>query len=211
MPGAGITLPIADSGSPMLGPEDRIVYKWMVNDEAGPSLIGPTIIYASGEMNEIVVSYREFPILYNSYDEDQSFFSAVNKARIEGGDSAQYIMPQSDTTGLPDANKTVWKPQLTNFESGRQFGGAPTFFAINGFVYENNLLFEMCVGDNGFHEYAESINDRMGKKLYSKVVGEGQWQVICHVQNHSTKGMVANYRVYPKDNCPLEPLKPLRE
>jgi hypothetical protein len=99
-------------------------------------------------MNEIVVSYREFPILYNSYDEDQSFFSAVNKARIEGGDSAQYIMPQFDTTGLPDANKTVWKPQLTNFENGRQFGGAPTFFAINGFVYANNLLFEMCVGDN---------------------------------------------------------------
>jgi hypothetical protein len=56
-------------------------------------------------MNEIVVSYREFPILYNSYDEDQSFFSAVNKSRIEGGDSAQYIMPQFDTTGLPDANR----------------------------------------------------------------------------------------------------------
>lgn len=99
-------------------------------------------------MNETVASYREFPILYNSYDEDQSLLSGVNKARLEGGGSAQYIMPQFDTTGLPDANMTVWKPQLTNFESGRQFDGAPIFFAINGFVYANNPLFEMCVGDN---------------------------------------------------------------
>ncbi|CAI9630513.1 hypothetical protein GT037_003415 [Alternaria burnsii] len=259
MPGVGTTLPIADYGPPMLGPEDCIVYKWMVNDEAGPSnglpakihsyhsyvslqqdanagLIGPTIIYASGKMNETVASYREFPILYNTYDEDQSFLSGANKARIEGGSSAQYIMPQFDTTGLPDANMTVWKPQLTNFESGRQFDGAPIFFAINGFVYANNPLFEMCVGDNviwgsnaygsashvfhmhgngvvyqRFHEYAESINDGVGKTLYSKAVGEGLWQVICHVQNHHTKGMVANYRVYSKDNCPLAPLKPLRE
>lgn len=45
MPGVGITLPIADSGSPMLGPEDRIVYKWMVNDEAGPSNVLQAKIY----------------------------------------------------------------------------------------------------------------------------------------------------------------------
>jgi hypothetical protein len=45
MPGAGITLPIADSGSPMLGPEDRIVYKWMVNDEAGPSNVLQAKVY----------------------------------------------------------------------------------------------------------------------------------------------------------------------
>jgi hypothetical protein len=37
MPGVNVTLPIADYGPPMLGPEDCIVYKWMVNNEAGPS------------------------------------------------------------------------------------------------------------------------------------------------------------------------------
>jgi hypothetical protein len=99
-------------------------------------------------MNETVASYREFPILYNGYDENQSFLSGANKARLQDSYSAQYTMPQLDTTDLPDANVTVWKPQLTNFGSGRQFSGAPTFFAINGFVYANNPLFEMCVGDN---------------------------------------------------------------
>ncbi|KZM24232.1 uncharacterized protein EKO05_0005797 [Ascochyta rabiei] len=259
MPGVNVTLPIANYGPPMLGPEDCIVYKWMVNNQAGPTgglpakihsyhsyvslqqdanagLIGPTIIYASGKMNETMASYREFPILFNTYEEDQSFLSSANKARLQDGNSsAQYTMPQLHTTGLPSGNETVWEPQLTNFESGGQFSGAPTFFTINGYVFANTPTFEMCVDDNviwgayaygsashvfhlhgngidfqKYHQYAESINDGVGKTLYSQAVGEGQWQVICHVQSHLTKGMLANYRVYPKNNCPLKPLMPLK-
>lgn len=45
MPGVGNTLLIADYGPPMLGPEDCIVYKWMVNDEAGPSDGLPAKVY----------------------------------------------------------------------------------------------------------------------------------------------------------------------
>lgn len=67
----------------------------------------------------------------------------------------------------------------------------------NGFAYQ------------GFNQYAESINDGVGKTLYMKAVDQGMWQVICHVQNHNTMGMVANYRVFAKGKCPLPPLKPL--
>jgi hypothetical protein len=35
--------------------------------------------------------------------------------------------------------------------------------------------------------------------------GIGQFEVICHVNNHNTFGMVANYRVYD-GMCPLQPL-----
>jgi hypothetical protein len=58
-----------------------------------------------------------------------------------------------------------------------------------------------------FSQYAESANDGVGKTLYTKAVDEGLWQVICHVQNHQTRGMLANYRIYPADDCPLPPLQ----
>jgi hypothetical protein len=60
-----------------------------------------------------------------------------------------------------------------------------------------------------YNQYAESGNDGVGKTLYTTAVGEGLWQIICHVQNHLTIGMVANYRVYPEGECPLPPLAPL--
>jgi FtsP/CotA-like multicopper oxidase with cupredoxin domain len=61
---------------------------------------------------------------------------------------------------------------------------------------------------NKINEYAESANDGVGKTLYTTAVDEGLWQIICHVQNHLTLGMVANYRVYPEGDCPLAPLAP---
>jgi hypothetical protein len=60
-----------------------------------------------------------------------------------------------------------------------------------------------------FNQYAESANDGVGKTLYTTAVGEGLWQVICHVQNHQTRGMLANYRVYSAEDCPLTPLQNL--
>jgi len=35
---------------------------------------------------------------------------------------------------------------------------------------------------------------------------EGQWQLICHVDNHSAFGMTDNYIIYPAGQCPLPPL-----
>lgn len=34
----------------------------------------------------------------------------------------------------------------------------------------------------------------------------GVWEVVCHVQDHLAKGMVNNYKVYPKGECPLPAL-----
>jgi hypothetical protein len=59
---------------------------------------------------------------------------------------------------------------------------------------------------NKYNQYAMSGNDGVGKTLYTTAVDEGKWQILCHVQNHMTLGMVANYRVYPSENCPLPPL-----
>jgi hypothetical protein len=67
----------------------------------------------------------------------------------------------------------------------------------NGLSYQN------------FNQYAESANDGVGKTLYTTAVDEGLWQVICHVQNHQTRGMLANYRVYSAEDCPLAPLQNL--
>lgn len=67
----------------------------------------------------------------------------------------------------------------------------------NGLAYDN------------FNEYAMSGNDGVGKTLYTTAVGEGLWEIICHVQDHLTLGMVANYRVYNEGDCPLDPLVPL--
>lgn len=36
--------------------------------------------------------------------------------------------------------------------------------------------------------------------LYMHATGAGMWQLICHVDNHLGKGMVANYWVM-QDSC----------
>lgn len=64
----------------------------------------------------------------------------------------------------------------------------------NGFTYE------------GTNQYAISINDGVGKTLYMDASGIGLWQVICHVENHQTMGMLSNYRVYGPGSCPLPAL-----
>jgi manganese oxidase len=41
------------------------------------------------------------------------------------------------------------------------------------------------------------------------MLSEGQWQLICHVDNHLAFGMVDSYIVYPADQCPLPKLASL--
>jgi hypothetical protein len=118
-----------------------------LQEDANAGLIGPTLIYARGGMNSTMASYREFPILYNTYDENISWLSSENKARLDPGNSTR-SSGQINTQGLPLGNSTVWGPQLTNFGGGRKFSEAPTFYSINGFVYANTPTFEMCLNDN---------------------------------------------------------------
>jgi hypothetical protein len=60
-----------------------------------------------------------------------------------------------------------------------------------------------------YNQYTKNGNNRINKTLYTTTVGEGLWQIICHVQNHLTLGMVAKNRVYAEEECPLPPLAPL--
>jgi hypothetical protein len=110
-------------------------------------LIGPTIIYAKGLMNSTMASYREFPILYNTYDENISWLSGGNKAVLDPANTTR-SSNQINTGGLPSGNETVWGPQLTNFGDSRMFDAAPTFYSINGYVYSNTPIFEMCLDDD---------------------------------------------------------------
>src|SRR5690349_11848684 len=97
-------------------------------------------------MESAMASYREFPILYNTYDETVSWLSSENKARLDAANATR--SSKINTQGLPSGNSTVWGPQLVNFGDSRQFGAAPTFYSINGFVYANTPTFEMCLNDN---------------------------------------------------------------
>jgi len=132
----------------------------------------------------------------------------------------------SNTNNLWSGNYTVWHPQLVNLKGAGQWSEAPPFHTMNGYVFSNNPPFEMCVGDNviwyvnaygaashvfhmhghgvtyhGFDRYAVSLNDGVGKTLYMNASEPGLWQVICHVDNHQTKGMVSNYNVLPEGKC----------
>lgn len=117
-----------------------------LQEDANAGLIGPTFIYARGGMNSTMASYREFPILYNTYDEAISWLSSENKARLDPANATH--SSEINTQDLPSGNSTVWGPQLVNFGDSRQFGAAPTFYSINGFVYANTPTFEMCLNDN---------------------------------------------------------------
>ncbi|KAK3678335.1 hypothetical protein LTR78_001632 [Recurvomyces mirabilis] len=136
-----------------------------------------------------------------------------------------------DTNNLWSGNQTVWQPQVTNLAGSGQFQGASSFYTMNGYIFANNPTFDMCLNDNViwyvnaygsashvFHMHgngvmyngggypAVSINDGVGKTLYMNATGQGKWQVICHVNNHHSMGMVSNYQVWPAGQCPLPSL-----
>ncbi|KAK0930467.1 hypothetical protein LTR29_016681 [Friedmanniomyces endolithicus] len=136
-----------------------------------------------------------------------------------------------NVNNLWSGNYTVWHPQVVNLAGSGQFSGAPSFHTMNGYIFGNNPVYEMCLSDkviwyvnaygsashvfhmhgngftyNGFKDYAVSLNDGVGKTLYMNATGGGKWQVICHVNNHQTKGMVNDYEVYPAGQCPLPAL-----
>jgi FtsP/CotA-like multicopper oxidase with cupredoxin domain len=261
-PGASNHLTESNAVPPIqagIAPSGCVVYKWLVSDSAGPNagqpahthsyhsyvsleqdtnagLVGPTIIYAKGEMARTMAEYREIPLLYVIYSEAQSFLSAANAARLNGGSwsgSAASSMGglgsySNESTAYPAGNYSIWHPQIVNLESADQFSSAPAFFTMNGYIFANNPIFEMCLDDKviwyvnaygaashvfhmhgngitylGNSEYAVSINDGVGKTLVMDAVGKGLWQVICHVDNHHALGMVSNYRVYGAGQCPL--------
>lgn len=59
-----------------------------LQQDTDAGLIGPQIVYASGEMNNTMTSYREIPLLYMIYDEADSWLSAENRAALGGSGSS---------------------------------------------------------------------------------------------------------------------------
>ncbi|KAI6875053.1 hypothetical protein KC338_g971 [Hortaea werneckii] len=152
---------------------------------------------------------------------------------MPGGGSMMPMAGSIDTENLYSANQSVWRPQVINLSGSNQFGGqAPSFFTMNGYIFANNPIFDMCFNDKviwyvnsygsmshvfhmhgnnfeygGVTSYAISVNDGEGKTLYMDATGAGLWQVLCHVNFHHTLGMLANYQVYYPGECPLPALE----
>ncbi|KAI6842417.1 Cupredoxin [Hortaea werneckii] len=158
----------------------------------------------------------------SNYDNNNNINDGASSTNASGVGSFDI----SNTNNLWSGNYTVWHPQLVNLAGAGQWSEAPPFHTMNGYVFSNNPPFEMCVGDNviwyvnaygaashvfhmhghgityhGFDRYAVSLNDGVGKTLYMNATEPGLWQVICHVDNHQTKGMVSNYNVLPEGKC----------
>ncbi|KAK0343622.1 hypothetical protein LTR02_017382 [Friedmanniomyces endolithicus] len=156
-----------------------------------------------------------------------------SSASPTGAGSSLGGITSAQINNLWSGNKTVWQPQIINLVGYSQFSDAPSFYTMNGYIFANNPTFEMCLNDkviwyvnaygsashvfhmhgNGFaypwdgtNNYAVSLNNGVGKALYMNFTGVGKWQVICHVNNHQTIGMVSNYEVYKDGQCPLPAL-----
>ncbi|KAK3076949.1 hypothetical protein LTS18_011579 [Coniosporium uncinatum] len=244
----GTTPPFAITES--VPPGECVVYKWLVAENDGPpanepsilrsyhpfvnleadmnsGLVGPNIIYGRGLMNNTVAAYREFIVLYEIFEEANSWV---------GNSGSQLVEPH-------DGNSSFWQNQLMNIPEGSMsapnfWGGASgqpgpvvPYFTINGFIFSGGPAFEMCEKDhviwyamsygsaphvfhlhgnnvwtNGLWVVAKAINPGEGFNLYMRPAIQGVWQVICHLANHLSMGMQANYRVWPEHSCPLPPL-----
>jgi len=147
--GAGVdaTIPEEDAVPPVepgVAPGGCVVYRWMVTELAGPNygeparthsyhsyvsmqedtnagLVGPTFIYNKGTMEQVMSEYRELPFLLNIYDENISFLSDVNAAKLAGQ------TPNTQVDQLYSANSSIWYPQTVNIMSSQQFSAAPSF------------------------------------------------------------------------------------
>jgi hypothetical protein len=197
-----------------------------LEQDSNAGLIGPTIVYRKGEMANTMASYREIPLLYMIYNEANSFLSASNAANLMSDRTQTAQSTTINTSDFPPGNSSIWLPQITNLLTATLFPDAPSFYTMNGYIFANNPTYSMCLNEKviwyvnaygaashvfhlhgngvsylGNNEYAVSINDGVGKTLVMDAVGEGLWQVICHVDNHHALGMVSNYRVSGRGEC----------
>jgi len=52
-----------------------------------------------------------------------------------------------NVNNLWSGNYTVWHPQVVNLAGSGQFSGAPSFHTMNGYIFGNNPVYEMCLSD----------------------------------------------------------------
>jgi FtsP/CotA-like multicopper oxidase with cupredoxin domain len=200
-------------------------------------LSGPVIVYQPGQMETTMKSNRELIAGMFDNQESNSFLAEHNvqkylpshasKAKNEAASKYPKITSK--------ANESIWGPQLVNtpWTPGITSDMLANFFPFNGYIYANNPLFEMCVGDNviwylwnmGFDQHVFHLHGHnfyinnmlkgataiapgeMQNAHIPDIQGPGLWQAICHFNTHFGKGMEANYIVHEGGkSCPLPPL-----
>ena len=213
-------------------------YVTMDND-LNAGLVGPTIVYPRGQMNATMASHREFTLLYMNFDESLSFMSATNAqaAGISNANATKNLLPNIPSPDAGSySNYSLWHPQVTNLVSSSTLTTtqAPAFMSLNGRSLANSVPFEMCQDDsviwyvysvgsashvfhmhgNGFtflgqNKASQSLNNGVMQALPMTARAIGNWQLICHVNDHLQNGMEDPYVVYPADSCPLSKLAPI--
>ncbi|KAL1963547.1 hypothetical protein VTN77DRAFT_7992 [Rasamsonia byssochlamydoides] len=101
-------------------------------------------------MNLTMSTFREIPLLYMGFDELNAFMSGINAKKLMPDNNASSAPAYLDiiTGNVTDnTNSSIWRPQLTNLLGSGQMDTAPTFYALNGYVFANNPIFHMCVDD----------------------------------------------------------------
>ena len=238
-----------------VSPGDCVVYKWLINNGSAPpegqeslmwsyhsfvnmavdlntGLCGPTIVYQPGGMNKTMASNREFVLLYEVFDESNSFLASTNAEMYNTSSNASAIAKPATLETSYTGNSSFWQPQLVNMPTvSLSSTQAPSFYTLNGYVLANSPSFESCTDDaaiwyvysfggashvfhmhgNGFtyrglNMASKSLNDGNMMTLQATMYATGIWQVICHVSNHLSDGMQGLYQVYPKASCPLDKL-----
>lgn len=54
----------------------------------------------------------------------------------------------------------------------------------------------------GVNTATTDLQDGNMATLFLQATGAGLWQLICHVDDHLTKGMVTSYWAMQEENCP---------
>jgi hypothetical protein len=102
-----------------------------MQEDQNTGLIGSTIAYAAGKMEETMTSYREFVLVYMQYDESDSFLSQANLQLLTGTKASgpSPLASPSPALGQGYDNYTTWHPQLVNLGTSGQLNStqAPTF------------------------------------------------------------------------------------
>ncbi|KAF2095204.1 Cupredoxin [Rhizodiscina lignyota] len=199
-------------------------------------LSGPIIIYNAGTMESTMAQNREFVLFYGDNQESNSFLALHNVQKYLPQIASSFTNESSTYPKLPSGNESVWYPQLINTPNIPSINTsvAANFFPMNGYIFSNSPAFEMCVNDKviwylwdmGFDTHtvhwhgdnvlqhgivtpSVAINPGQMITVTMNAANPGWWQVICHFNQHLSKGMEANYIVHGGvgNDCTLPPLE----
>lgn len=99
--------------------------------DTNSGLIGPSIVYAKGQMNSTMANYREIPLLYMIYNEQKSFLSGENAAKFNAPPVSSPQFGGVNVNNLWSGNYSIWHPQLVNLYDADRLSSGPSFRESN--------------------------------------------------------------------------------